>query len=133
MPWPAYLSRLKTPRLDDFAQTPKRPIRKLHSPLDDMPRIEKPPRYRPDTPQPPTEVVASPGSQAVSLPPAKSRTAEPAKRSFVRRSFDFYEDQVSYLTRVSLEERMAGREGSMNAKVREALDDYIQKKKATTK
>lgn len=123
---------MKTPRLDDYAQTPKRPIRELHSPLDDMPRIKKPPRtnHRPDTPQPPTEVIASPGSQAVSLPPAKSRTAEPAKRSFVRRSFDFYEDQVSYLTRVSLEERMAGREGSMNAMVREALDDYIQKKKA---
>ena len=71
--------------------------------------------------------------QAATLPPAKSRTAELAKRSFVRRSFDFYEDQVSYLTRVSLEERMAGREGSMNAMVREALDDYIQKKKAIRK
>ncbi len=126
---------MKMPRLDDFAQTPKRPIRELHSPLDDMPRIEKPPRtnHRPDTPQPRAEVVASPDNQAVSFPQAKARTAEPAKRSFVRRSFDFYEDQVSFLTRVSLEERMAGREGSMNAMVREALDDYIQKKKAIRK
>ncbi len=125
---------MKTPRLDDYAQTPKRPIRELHSPLDDMPRIEKPPRtnHCPDTPQPRDDAAAVPG-QAVSLPPAKTRTAEPAKRSFIRRSFDFYEDQVSYLTRVSLEERMAGREGSMNAMVREALDDYIQKKKAIRK
>ncbi len=125
---------MKTPRLDDFDQTPKRPIRELHSPLDDMPRIEKPPRtnHRPDTPQLHDDAAALPG-QAVSLPSAKTRTAEPAKRSFVRRSFDFYEDQVSYLTRVSLEERMAGREGSMNAMVREALDYYIQKKKALRK
>jgi hypothetical protein len=126
---------MKTPRLEDFAQTPKRPIRELHSPLDDMPRIEKQPRtnHRPETPPLHDEVVVSPDSQAVSLSPTKTRTAKPAKRSFVRRSFDFYEDQVSFLTRVSLEERIAGREGSMNAMVREALDDYIQKKKATTK
>jgi hypothetical protein len=59
---------------------------------------------------------------------SQSSTVPSAKRSFVRRSFDFFEDQVSYLTRVSLEERLAGKEGSMNAMVREAIDDYIKQR-----
>ena len=52
-----------------------------------------------------------------------------AARPYVRRTFDLYEDQLMYLTRASLEERLAGGEGSMNAMVREALDAYIQKRK----
>jgi hypothetical protein len=55
-------------------------------------------------------------------------TQKASKRSFVRRSFDFYEDQIKYLTRESLEDRLAGREGSMNAIVREAIDDWIKKR-----
>jgi hypothetical protein len=52
-----------------------------------------------------------------------------AARPYVRRTFDLYEDQLAYLTRASLEERLAGGEGSMNAMVRQALDDFIQKRK----
>ena len=48
-------------------------------------------------------------------------------RRYIRRTFDFYEDQISYLTKASLEERLAGGEGSMNAMVREALDTFIEK------
>ena len=48
-------------------------------------------------------------------------------RQYIRRTFDFYEDQISYLTKASLEERLAGGEGSMNAMVREALDTFIEK------
>jgi hypothetical protein len=51
-------------------------------------------------------------------------------RPYVRRTFDLYEDQLAYLTRASLEDRLAGGEGSMNAMVREALDAFIQKRKS---
>src|SRR5512135_1832882 len=74
---------MKTPRLDDFAQTPTRPIQELHSPLDDMPRIEKPPRYRPDTAHQPGDIAASSGRQTVASPPrriAGRRTSRPAGR-----------------------------------------------------
>jgi hypothetical protein len=62
------------------------------------------------------------------LPQTKPSLVQSSRRSFVRRSFDFYEDQVSYLTKASLEERLAGNEGSMNAMVREAVDDFIKKR-----
>ena len=53
--------------------------------------------------------------------------AAPTGRRYIRRTFDFYEDQISYLTKASLEERLAGGEGSMNSMVREALDTFIEK------
>lgn len=52
------------------------------------------------------------------------------KRRFVRRTFDFFEDQIGYLTKVSLEERLAGKETSMNSMIREAIDDYMKKRTA---
>jgi hypothetical protein len=69
-------------------------------------------------------VIKSP----VTNPKSQQPTQKASKRSFVRRSFDFYEDQIKYLTRESLEDRLAGREGSMNAMVREAIDAWIKKR-----
>ena len=53
------------------------------------------------------------------------------KRSFVRRTFDFYEEQIAYLKQESLREQLEGKEGSMNAMVREAIDDWIKKRAST--
>ena len=50
------------------------------------------------------------------------------KQSFVRRTFDFYEEQITYLKQESLREQLEGKEGSMNAMVREAIDDWIKKR-----
>jgi hypothetical protein len=50
------------------------------------------------------------------------------KRSFVRRTFDFHEEQIAYLKQESLREQLEGKEGSMNAMVREAIDDWIKKR-----
>ena len=88
-----------------------------------------------EPPCPQTAVTKQRGSSSAAPGDiATSAEADAAgKRSLLRRSFDFYEDQIAYLTRVSLENRLAGKEGSMNAMVREAVDDYIQKKKAATK
>jgi hypothetical protein len=52
----------------------------------------------------------------------------PVKRSFVRRTFDFYEEQIAYLKQESLREQLEGKEGSMNAMVREAINDWIAKR-----
>src|SRR5688500_11477504 len=55
----------------------------------------------------------------------------PVKHSFVRRTFDFYEEQITYLKQESLREQLEGKEGSMNAMVREAIDDWIAKRNST--
>jgi hypothetical protein len=55
----------------------------------------------------------------------------PVKHSFVRRTFDFYEEQITYLKQESLREQLEGKEGSMNAMVREAIDDWIAKRTST--
>lgn len=60
--------------------------------------------------------------------PKVTTTAPGIARSYVRRTFDLYEDQLAYLTRASLEDRLAGGEGSMNAMVRAALDAFIAKR-----
>jgi hypothetical protein len=69
---------------------------------------------------------------SITNPTPQQPAQKASKRSFARRSFDFYEDQIKYLTRESLEDRLAGREGSMNAMVREAIDAWI-KKRASSK
>jgi len=53
------------------------------------------------------------------------------KRSYVRRTFDFHEEQITYLKQESLREQLEGKEGSMNAMVREAIDDWIKKRRST--
>ena len=58
-------------------------------------------------------------------------TPPPLKRAFVRRTFDFYEEQIAYLKQESLREQLEGKEGSMNAMVREAIDDWIKKRTST--
>jgi hypothetical protein len=82
-----------------------------------------------------------PGGEAkdtrVSVPsPRASETAAQGatsslKRAFVRRTFDFYEEQIAYLKQESLREQLEGKEGSMNAMVREAIDDWIRKRTST--
>jgi hypothetical protein len=55
-------------------------------------------------------------------------TTPSMKHSFVRRTFDFHEEQITYLKQESLREQLEGKEGSMNAMVREAIDDWIKKR-----
>src|SRR5947209_15958480 len=122
---------MKNPRIEDF--DPEAKMRKLGSPLDGMPRIEKPRPQLPDiepvdvAPQP----VVSPPKAHVKNPDSKPAIVPRAvtKRAYIRRTFDFYEDQIAYLTKASLEERLAGGEGSMNAMVREAIDAFIAKRR----
>lgn len=102
---------MKTPRLQDF--DPDAAERKLGSPLDDMPVIEKPRSRPPTAVKQPTKLSNGKQKQLPVLKPT---------RRYVRRTFDYFEDQIEYLTRVSLEERLAGRNVTMASMLREALD-----------
>ena len=101
--------------------------------LDNSPLFQskKPPSALTDASTTDSPIKENVDSQPIRKSPIISATPQqPAqqssKRAFVRRSFDFYEDQIKYLTRESLEDRLAGREASMNAMVREAIDDWIK-------
>jgi hypothetical protein len=56
-------------------------------------------------------------------PDTKKRLVKP------RHGFDIYWDQYEALVKWSNEEKLQGGTGSMSAMVREALDDYIAKRK----
>jgi hypothetical protein len=73
------------------------------------------------------EAHATTPSPLASDTPAQAATPS-LKRSFVRRTFDFYEGQIAYLKQESLRDQLEGKEGSMNAMVREAIDDWIKKR-----
>ena len=48
------------------------------------------------------------------------------KRIITRNSFEIYEDQMDSLRRLSFQEKMNGKLGSMSAMVREAIDTYLK-------
>jgi hypothetical protein len=80
------------------------------------------------------EVIPTPAVKRPKAVPLRSANQKPkvtpaTDRGYVRRTFDIFEDQLAYLTRASLEDRLAGGEGSMNAMVRQALDDFISQQK----
>ena len=130
---------MKTPRVKDFDPDAKVPT--LKSPLEGMPAIGKPQRVishdSPTSPREATEenTVPPPQTDRATARPTDEPTARPVdrvtnKRLLVRRGFEWYEDQLAALKRLSLHEQMEGKEGSMSAMVREALDDYLKKRSA---
>src|SRR5262245_5943160 len=50
------------------------------------------------------------------------------KRIITRNSFETFEDQMDSLRKLSLQEKMEGKLGSMSQMVREAIDDYLKKR-----
>ena len=54
------------------------------------------------------------------------------KRIITRNSFEIYEDQMDALRKLSIQEKMEGKLGSMSQMVREAIDTYLQKKASGT-
>jgi hypothetical protein len=50
------------------------------------------------------------------------------KRIITRNSFEIYEDQMGSLRTLSYQEKMEGQLGSMSGMVREAIDNYLQKR-----
>jgi hypothetical protein len=99
------------------------------SPLFQTPSTPAPAPASSRTPLPDSEQEAHAQlpSPLTSVKPTQSAPS-PLKRSFVRRTFDFYEEQIAYLKQESLREQLEGKEGSMNAMVREAIDEWITKR-----
>jgi hypothetical protein len=118
---------MKNAILEDF--DPNAKMRQLGSPLDGMPQIEKPRTQVATTPAapvtPPQNTVTQPRPVMKKTAVKPTTTPKNGTRPYVRRTFDFYEDQIAYLTKASLEDRLAGGDGSMNAMVRDAIDAYI--------
>jgi hypothetical protein len=50
------------------------------------------------------------------------------KRIITRNSFEIYEDQMGSLRTLSYQEKMEGKLGSMSGMVREAIDNYLQRR-----
>jgi hypothetical protein len=120
---------MKTPRITDFDPNAKIPT--LTSSLDRMPSIQKPNSVQGLTFQQNTSPITHTPQRQTSMIVNKHPASRSVKRSFIRRTFDFYEDQITYLTRQSLQGRLDGKETSMNEMVREALDDWIKKNTST--
>ena len=143
---------MKQPRLADFDPSTK--TAELHSPLDDMPAIEK---AAAEVSQPlPTAGagVPTPGAPVATVTQSPFQSTEQVipgvpderpfdgtsarssvrtsvrigKRTKTRYSFEFYQDQLETLRDFSLEEKRRGEQGNMSAMVREAIDAYIAKR-----
>jgi len=52
------------------------------------------------------------------------------RRIITRNSFEIYEDQMDDLRREAYEEKLQGGIGSMSKMVRDAIDTYLEKRKA---
>jgi hypothetical protein len=54
-----------------------------------------------------------------------ARPVRPVRRLTRRHAFEFYDDQIEGLRRLSIQDRMQGGDGSMSRMVREAIDRFV--------
>src|SRR5262245_32652046 len=109
---------MKTPRVNDFDPNAAPP---LGSPMDELPVIQRPADHQRIPERPP---VSAPARVSVS---PNARASE--RRVIARFSYELYVDQAEALRRLSLEAQLQGEKGSMSEMVREAIDDYLSKRK----
>jgi hypothetical protein len=101
-------TQLEKPEVTPPTPLPEPPVqeeRQLHRILPDLP-------------------TARPDGEAVYRPDDRPT----GKGILVRRGFEWREDQLRALKRLSLKEQMEGKPGSMSQMVRDALDEYLQKR-----
>jgi hypothetical protein len=72
----------------------------------------------------PDRATARPDGEATYRP--DDRPA--GKGILVRRGFEWREDQLRALKKLSLKEQMEGKQGSMSQMVRDALDEYLKRR-----
>jgi hypothetical protein len=97
--------------------------------LNNDPKKEAPPKEQSSPSRAPT---ARRGDEATGRPDGEQDT-RPEDRAtgkgiLVRRGFEWREDQLRPLKKLSLEEQLEGKPGSMSQMVRDALDVYLQKR-----
>ena len=112
---------MKIPRINDFDPNAKKNL-VLKSSLENMPAIEKPKPAEiapASEPQPPKTDIPE---RSNARPPVRPN----GKRIITRNSFEIYEDQMDSLRKLSFQDKMNGRIGSMSAMVRDAIDAYLK-------
>lgn len=117
---------MKKPRIDAFDPTAPAALK---SSFEAMPSIQKPPQRTASHEEDSTVTVAEREDDRTGVR-AYGRTPK-KQRSITRYAFEFYQDQLDLLRRISLEEKMQGEKGSMSEMVREALDDYLAKRESS--
>ena len=122
---------MRRPKIEDYDPNAKLP--ELSTPIDGMPVIGKPPQKVngvSSSSLPEKPVIQE--EQANQTTPERANARTPVrpngKRIITRNAFEIYEDQMDRLRKLSLEEKMNGKLGSMSAMVREAIDAYLQRK-----
>jgi hypothetical protein len=100
---------------------PMKQEEKLPTPLPEQPNIQEA-RTNPVITDLPT---ARPSDEPTYRPDYRPT----AKGVLVRRGFEWREDQLRALKKLSIKEQMEGKPGSMSQMVRDALDDYLKKAK----
>src|SRR5690554_1701838 len=95
------------------------------------PGFQRPPRVdTSSTPMPaPLPPTKKPDARATEAPPARPNGRTPVRRQTSRYAFEFYQDQVATLKQWALEEQLAGEKSSMSEMVRQAVDEYIARRK----
>jgi hypothetical protein len=122
---------MRRPRIEDYDPNAKLP--ELSSPIDGMPGIGKPPQKSngvssPSLPEKPDIQEEQPNQAIPERANARTPVRPNGKRIITRNAFEIYEDQMDRLRKLSLDEKMDGKLGSMSAMVREAIDSYLQNK-----
>ncbi len=115
---------MKKPRIDAF--DPSAPA-ELKSGFESMPSIQKPPQRTNSLSEDVSPVAVMEREEIQPSVRAYARTPK-KQRTITRYAFEFYQDQLELLRKISLEEKMAGEKGSMSEMVREAIDDYLTKR-----
>ena len=88
------------------------------------------PEANPPTPLPEKPIIQEKQSERdiSELVNARSPVRPNGKRIITRNSFEIYEDQMASLRKLSLQEKMDGKIGSMSQMVRDAIDDFLNKR-----
>ena len=115
---------MKKPRVNDFDPNAQ-DVPELKSSLDKMPVIQRPKLPDTETKTSPAQLVTH---ERVN---ARSPVRPNGKRIITRNSFEIYEDQMDSLRKISLQEKMEGKLGSMSQMVRDAIDGYLKEKSPT--
>jgi hypothetical protein len=126
-------------RFDALTQIDEPPKKQAPSPVVSSPTPKKSlvrqsnsPTPQPvrDKPKPREGII--PALEAKPLAPERANAPTDqrpnGKRIITRNSFEIYEDQMGSLRKISYQEKMEGKLGSMSGMVREAIDNYLQNK-----
>ena len=83
-----------------------------------------------DEPKPPDVIIPTiePKQQVHERANAPTGQRPNGKRIITRNSFEIYEDQMGSLRTLSYQEKMEGKLGSMSGMVREAIDNYLERR-----